>query len=510
MTLEGDRVKRGLSEEKTVMGTWIKETDKAIYLMDGNYYIDAIFKQPSSTNPVEEVANIATMQSWFQRPDKPGAITISVDTGAPEPVPVPDEPTEPPIVPPIPELKGMQIRTTVDTYFKLALKDSSQLTDKEKVFVKKGETFDIQFYTDVGSNHWEIELLEPTLDDEQITRWYVYVPTVELLTRVLLTVTSDTLFKTEPKLSIDLPDSAKVLVKNGTQMRLLSFEPAAGNHTKIELADASLGPNQRTTWYAYTPDIKILGQRQTLQVVSDTLFKTQPVQSSALPANEKVFVKNKTVFLVNSYSQPANMHVRVALQGAFLGPEQRNTWYCFAPDISILGTEIGHNPNDENITDPLPPGDRGIPMQFPGFEGTYYSNDPILFVNQYGERGNFTWGEALHANPATGFYRRPTEASVINNIVDMAYVMEEIRRRLGDRSILITSWYRDPVTNASVGGVSSSRHLTGAGVDFYVSGIHPFDVYANLDAWWGDRGGLASSTTFIHIDMRGYWARWSY
>ncbi|NEQ44818.1 MAG: DUF882 domain-containing protein [Leptolyngbya sp. SIOISBB] len=492
------------------MGTWIKETDKAIYLMDDNYYIDAVFKQPSSTNPLEEVANIATMKSWFQRPDKPARMTISVGTGEPEPQPQPDDPVVPPVVPPIPEFKGMQIRTTVDTYFKLALKDSSQLTDKEKVLVKNDTKFDIQFYTDVGSNHWEIELLEPTLGDGQTTRWYVFVPAVELLTRVLLTVTSDTLFKTEPKLSIDLPDSAKVFVKNGTQLRLISFEPAAGNHTKIELADASLGPDERTTWYAFTPDINILGQRQTLAVVSDTLFKVQPVQSSELSANEKVFVKNKTVFLINSYSQPENMHVRVALQGAFLGPDKRNTWYCFVPDIAIAGTEIGNQPEDENPGGGGEAGDRGIPMQFPGFDGTYYSNDPIYFVNQFGERGNFTWGEALHAEPATGFYRRPTTASVIYNILDMTRVMEDIRRRYGNRPIQINSWYRDPVTNAAVGGASNSRHMTGDALDFVVPGVHPFDVFADLDPWWGNRGGLASSSVFTHIDMRGYRARWEY
>lgn len=495
------------------MGTWIKETDEAIYLMEGNYYIEAVSKRPSSTNPREEVANIEAMKSWFQRPDKPGRMTIAVGTNAPEPELKPEEPIMPPVEPPLPESDNMQIRTVVDTYFKLALKDSSQLTDREKVLVKKGEVFDIEFYTNVGSNHWEVELLEPTIGDRQTTRWYVYVPAVELLTRILLTVKSDTLFKTEPKLSIDLPDSAKVFVKNGTRFRLLSFEPAAGNHTKIELANASLGPNQRTVWYAFTPDVRILGQRQTLEVVSDTLFKTQPVQSSQLAANEKVFVKNKTVFLLNSYAQPANNHVRVALQGAFLGPENRNTWYCFVPDIRISGTELGNRPDDSNPSgggQPVPPGDRGIPMQFPGFQGTYYSNNPIFFENQFGERGNFTWGEALHADPSTGFYRRPTSSTVIYNILDMARVMEDIRRRFGNRPIQINSWYRDPATNAAVGGASQSRHLTGDAIDFVVPGVHPFDVYANLDAWWGSRGGLASSSVFTHIDKRGYRARWNY
>jgi uncharacterized protein YcbK (DUF882 family) len=149
-------------------------------------------------------------------------------------------------------------------------------------------------------------------------------------------------------------------------------------------------------------------------------------------------------------------------------------------------------------------------MQFPGFAGTYYSNDPIYFENQFGQRGNFTWGEALHADPATGFYRRPATAAIVYNILEMTRVMEEIRRRFGNRSIGINSWYRDPVTNAAIGGASNSRHMTGDAIDFVVSGVHPFDVFANLDPWWGNRGGLASSSVFTHIDMRGYRARWDY
>lgn len=45
------------------MGTWIKETDEAIYLMDGGYYIDAIFKRDSTTNPKEGIANIEAMKA---------------------------------------------------------------------------------------------------------------------------------------------------------------------------------------------------------------------------------------------------------------------------------------------------------------------------------------------------------------------------------------------------------------------------------------------------------------
>ncbi len=508
------------------MGTWIKETDEAIYLMDGGYYIDVIKKRLSPTNPQEKVANIEAMKAWFRRDDKPRRMTVAVGTGDPEPRPLPDAPLPPvsPVlsVPPparpevkgdrVPRHNGMQIRATTDTIFKLALRDSSQLSDDQKVRVENGEIFDIEYYTDVGRNHWLVELFEPTIGDRQTTSWYVFTPSIELLTGITLTVTSDTLFKTQPKLSIDLPATAKQFVKNGTQFQLISFVPAANNHTKIELANGTLGPNEETIWYAFSPDIRVQGQRQVLETVSDTLFKTQPVQSVELADNEKVFVRNKTFFLVNSYAQPADFHVRVALQGAFLGPQNRNTWYCFVPDIAILGTEIGNHPDDKNTETggPTPPRDRGIPLRFPGFEGVYYSNDPIYPTNQFGERGYFTWGQAVHANPATGFYRRPDTPAVVYRILDMARILEDIRQRYGNRDIQINSWYRDPETNAAVGGALQSRHLMGDAVDFVVPGIHPYDVYADLDAWWGSRGGLASSTVFTHIDMRGYRARWSY
>ncbi|HEY9886863.1 MAG TPA: D-Ala-D-Ala carboxypeptidase family metallohydrolase [Candidatus Obscuribacterales bacterium] len=495
------------------MTTWIKETDKAVYLMDGGYYLDAVPKRPSSTNPQEQVANVEAMKAWFRRPDKPRRMTIAVGIDAPEPLPLPST-TPPPAggTRPPTAHNGMQLRVKLDTFLKRSPKDSSQLTDQEKVLVPNGTVLDIEYYTEVENNHWQIELLEPTVGDRTTTSLYVYTPAVELLTTITLTVTSDTLFKLEPKLSIDLPAAAKTFVKNDTRFKLLSFEPAASNHTKIVLADTTLGNPGRNTWYAFSPDVRIQGQRQTLQVVSDTLFKTRPVQSIELADTEKVFVRNKTVFLVNSYAQPENLHVRVALQGAFLGPQNRTTWYCFVPDITIEGTEIGNRPSDQNSggQPPTNPSDRGIPLQFPGFSGTYYSNDPIYFETQYGTRGNFTWGQALHANPGTGFYRRPASADVVYNILAIAKVLEDIRRRYDNRAMQINSWYRDPATNAAVGGASMSRHLLGDAVDFVIPGIHPYDVYADLDRWWGSRGGLASSTVFTHIDMRGYRARWDY
>jgi GH24 family phage-related lysozyme (muramidase) len=78
------------------MGTWIKETAKAIYLMEGGYWISRLTKYPSSTNPDEQVLNIQAIRSWFTRADYPRAMTVSPDGPEPpqKPAPKPPPPTQ--------------------------------------------------------------------------------------------------------------------------------------------------------------------------------------------------------------------------------------------------------------------------------------------------------------------------------------------------------------------------------------------------------------------------------
>jgi GH24 family phage-related lysozyme (muramidase) len=75
------------------MGTWIKETSKAIYLMEGGYWISRLSKYPSSTNPNEMVLNIQAIRSWFTRDDYPRAMTVSWNaTQEPSQKPAPPKP----------------------------------------------------------------------------------------------------------------------------------------------------------------------------------------------------------------------------------------------------------------------------------------------------------------------------------------------------------------------------------------------------------------------------------
>ncbi|MGD1855398.1 MAG: D-Ala-D-Ala carboxypeptidase family metallohydrolase [Leptolyngbyaceae cyanobacterium] len=388
-----------------------------------------------------------------------------------------------------------KLKVVSDTQFKQRPELSSNLPQQEKVFVPNGTELDLKTSDVVQAGHLKVTLTKPLGPAQQLV-WYVYKPDVRVYdTNIKLTVVSDTLFKQRPVLSNQLSEREKFFVSNGTEYYLQSYLPAEGQHVRVAISNAFLGPENRTTWYAYRPDIRIVGDTITLTVVSDTLFKTAPKLSSQLSDRDKIFVKNTTELELVSHELAPSNHVKIELADPSFNNRSELIWYAYKPDIQIEGNELDNQPNKETP----PPKPKGPYIKLPGFRGNFYLSNPII------PGGNFTWGEATH-----GGSRIPVNINVVYGIIRIARVMEEVRDRLGGRAITVNSWYRDPVTNRRVGGASRSRHLSGDAVDFVAPGIHPYDVYDRLNRWWGSRGGLASATVFTHIDTRGYYARWSY
>ncbi|MDX2241211.1 MAG: peptidoglycan recognition family protein [Leptolyngbyaceae cyanobacterium bins.302] len=69
------------------MGTWIKETDIAMYLMEGNNYLERILKDPRPNG--EKQLDVSAMKRWFARSDSPGGMVVSIGVNLPEPPPKP-------------------------------------------------------------------------------------------------------------------------------------------------------------------------------------------------------------------------------------------------------------------------------------------------------------------------------------------------------------------------------------------------------------------------------------
>ncbi len=117
--------------------------------------------------------------------------------------------------------------------------------------------------------------------------------------------------------------------------------------------------------------------------------------------------------------------------------------------------------------------------------------------------GSFTWAEATK-----GGSRMPPDQETLEGIIRIAKLGQRARDRVG-RPFIVTSWYRDPVVNAAVGGVSNSRHINGDAIDFYCDGLTGDEIYWILDPWWPSGLGRYIKFPFLcHMDARDYRARW--
>jgi hypothetical protein len=117
--------------------------------------------------------------------------------------------------------------------------------------------------------------------------------------------------------------------------------------------------------------------------------------------------------------------------------------------------------------------------------------------------GNFTWSEATR-----GGARMPPNQATVDAIIRIATLAQQARDRIG-RPFLITSWYRSAEINRRVGGASRSRHIVGDAIDFYCVGLTGNQIYWALDPWWpGGLGRYGQFPALVHLDARGFKARW--
>lgn len=235
--------------------------------------------------------------------------------------------------------------------------------------------------------------------------------------------------------------------------------------------------------------------RYRIAVKRDTAFKLLPLQSAELDARLWVSVRAGTQ--LESVTEPVyhndRQHLQIVLPRGSLGYAGVERWYVYAPHVEVEGTDPNNRPADA----PPPPAVRSG-LQLPDGSAVELQQ-PIL------PGGHFTWAEATHNGS-----RVPATVEVVANIRRIAAALREVRHRLGDEPLRVTSWYRPPQVNRMVGGSPNSRHIQGDAVDFAHPRLSPREVYERLNAWWNDRGGLAYGAGFVHIDARGYQARWRY
>jgi len=82
---------------------------------------------------------------------------------------------------------------------------------------------------------------------------------------------------------------------------------------------------------------------------------------------------------------------------------------------------------------------------------------------------NFTWSEAIYL-PTWGIHAFPTP-KLRDEIIATAMKMEEIRKLLNNRPIIVHSWWRPEKYNEDIGGARHSAHIDGLAVDWHVHGL---------------------------------------
>lgn len=103
------------------------------------------------------------------------------------------------------------------------------------------------------------------------------------------------------------------------------------------------------------------------------------------------------------------------------------------------------------------------------------------------------------------FHCKGTSCGCTETLHDTALssYLQLIRNHFG-KPVYITSGYRCPTHNASVGGVSNSRHTQGKAADFYISGITPLEIaqFAESIGILGIGCYDSAHGNFVHIDTR--------
>jgi GH24 family phage-related lysozyme (muramidase) len=101
--------------------------------------------------------------------------------------------------------------------------------------------------------------------------------------------------------------------------------------------------------------------------------------------------------------------------------------------------------------------------------------------------------------------RRFQQQHQVDTAALLANFLERVKRNLGG-TIVITSGYRPPAINRSVGGASASEHLFDApgvgAVDFYLEGVDINKVQAFCDRYWDYSVGYGAPKGFVHLGIR--------
>lgn len=102
--------------------------------------------------------------------------------------------------------------------------------------------------------------------------------------------------------------------------------------------------------------------------------------------------------------------------------------------------------------------------------------------------------------------RVPT--GVDRNLAQLAQALQQLRDLAGV-PLIVTSGYRCPAHNTSIGGARGSQHVFGSAADIWSKHLTPQEIKAlaeKIPAF--ANGGIGLYSRWVHVDVRNGRARW--
>lgn len=117
-----------------------------------------------------------------------------------------------------------------------------------------------------------------------------------------------------------------------------------------------------------------------------------------------------------------------------------------------------------------------------------------------GSTAHFNFSEFYCKDGNKFNYGKVSSSRVKENVRRLMWKLEALRKKAGNRSVSITSGFRNISYNTRIGGASDSKHMYGIAADIQVSGLSVYQV--NSLAKTCGFSGIKRYGTFNHVDSR--------
>ena len=130
-----------------------------------------------------------------------------------------------------------------------------------------------------------------------------------------------------------------------------------------------------------------------------------------------------------------------------------------------------------------------------------------------GIAGKNTWAVLNKAKGITHFKVQEFACKHCKDIkidINLLVKLEELRKAVGNKPLVIRSGYRCPTHNRNVGGASKSQHIYGKAVDISHHNIGRALLERHADRIFANGGVGLGGNNIVHVDTRNGRARWRY